>query len=292
MATVSPEVIESLKQHVRQHKPSNFLENRRVSVIGNFRNFQTGVYGKLVTLVGLEAVPAAETTERPLFALTWKNGILSDRWGWSFESVAQETADLRSRFPGLRILNEGDFRDDKSILQEQFKKHFGYALDVDPREYHGLAVCKSRGQATHDGRVVQCPIDEVDEKAVYQIVVDNQVGDMIEDLRVSIIGNQIPVVYAKYRPLADRFANQNSYCKLLAPTDALSLGEIANIKSFCASIHLEFGEVDVLRARASGKIFIVDANNTPHGPPNLEPGEAEIALRLMANALLPQALGS
>ncbi|MDQ6770676.1 MAG: hypothetical protein M3Z54_11900, partial [Gemmatimonadota bacterium] len=34
-------------------------------------------------------------------------------------------------------------------------------------------------------------------------------------------------------------------------------------------IGMDFGELDVLRDRNSGKIYVVDANNTPAGPPTV-----------------------
>ena len=45
--------------------------------------------------------------------------------------------------------------------------------------------------------------------------------------------------------------------------------EAANIIAFTRGLGLEFGEMDVLSDRTDGRIDIVDANNTPWGPPRI-----------------------
>jgi len=58
------------------------------------------------------------------------------------------------------------------------------------------------------------------------------------------------------------------------PRNCYTDDEIAVIERFAASIGLDWGGVDVLRDRQSGRIFIVDANKTDMGPP--------VALKLAA----------
>ena len=58
------------------------------------------------------------------------------------------------------------------------------------------------------------------------------------------------------------------------PRNCYTDDEIAVMERFAASIGLDWGGVDVLRDRQSGRIFIVDANKTDMGPP--------VALKLAA----------
>jgi hypothetical protein len=41
-----------------------------------------------------------------------------------------------------------------------------------------------------------------------------------------------------------------------------------NLLRFCGRLGVEYGEVDALRDRDTGRLFVVDCNNTPDGPPN------------------------
>jgi hypothetical protein len=104
--------------------------------------------------------------------------------------------------------------------------------------------------------------------AVYQRVINNAVqGDLVEDIRVPVINGIVPFAYMKYRPTAIRFdSGRNSIVRLCPAEEALSAEEIRNIGKFARSIGLDYGELDVLRDRDDGRIYIVDANNTPTGP--------------------------
>ena len=75
----------------------------------------------------------------------------------------------------------------------------------------------------------------------------------------------------KYRTVEDRFVDRKHTAKkaiISNPLDVLSETELSLIKEFCEKLGLEYGELDVLRNREDGKIYIVDANNTPSGPPS------------------------
>jgi len=50
---------------------------------------------------------------------------------------------------------------------------------------------------------------------------------------------------------------------------------------------LDYGELDVLRNKNDGKIYIVDVNNTPQGPPaNTEKEQGIEAIRKIGEAVL------
>ena len=47
----------------------------------------------------------------------------------------------------------------------------------------------------------------------------------------------------------------------------LSIDEAEKIRLFCERMKLDYCELDVLRDKNNGRIYIVDANSTPAGPP-------------------------
>ena len=46
-------------------------------------------------------------------------------------------------------------------------------------------------------------------------------------------------------------------------------------------MNLEYGDLDILRDNDDGRIYIVDANNTPHGPSQLTKEEKKSALDIL-----------
>jgi glutathione synthase/RimK-type ligase-like ATP-grasp enzyme len=115
--------------------------------------------------------------------------------------------------------------------------------------------------------VITCPAPRRD-GYVYQRVIDNRVGDRVLDIRVPIIGDSIPFVYFKYRPVATRFSNTNERAELRATADALSAEEREQLLALSRSMGVDYGELDVLRDADDGLLYVVDVNTTPSGPPN------------------------
>lgn len=174
----------------------------------------------------------------------------------------------------------------KSVVARIFKETFGYDLSVDPTTWHGPAVEKSEGNGRHDGRIVQCPVETPKRDFVYQRLVDNTFdGRDHVDIRTPIVGGQIPFVYLKRRMPDVRFSNDN-YRVDLVDTDAmLSQDEQEKIIAFAKAMRLDFGGIDVLRDRADGRIYIVDANKTDMGPPSaLKNNDKLKAMRGLADA--------
>jgi hypothetical protein len=167
------------------------------------------------------------------------------------------------------IVNNSCLDISKKRVEKIFGGVFGYNLSVNPLTHKGLCVVKSDANFTHDGVVVKCPISRIDRKMVYEKLVDNRIDDgHILDYRVPIIGNKIPLIYLRYRPLKERFAdgNHNTRVEVAKAEDYFSPKEIAEILQFASKFKLDYGELDILRDGASGKIYIVDANSTPSGP--------------------------
>jgi len=162
----------------------------------------------------------------------------------------------------------------------------GYGLAVNPREFAGRCVKKSNDNATHDGRIIQCPVEQVDEQAVYQRVVNNsRDGQFVEDIRVPVFGDTVPFCYRKVRPVGLRFGNENSSAQVCEVSEVLSANELNQLGRFCCEMGLDYGEVDVLRDLDDGRIYIIDVNNTPFGPPNhLDRRGTALALKKLADA--------
>lgn len=159
----------------------------------------------------------------------------------------------------------------KQAVNAAFEDVFGYALGVDPSTYEGAMVVKSNLNAAHDGHIIQGPLSpsEVEPGNAYQKVIDNTVDgeDAVVDYRLPIHGEQIPLVYLKYRPTSTRFKSNSTYTTLHSPTDVFSGEELDQILQMADRMGIDFGEFDVLRDNEEGRIYVVDVNPTPWGPP-------------------------
>lgn len=175
----------------------------------------------------------------------------------------------------------------KHAVARAFADVFGYGLEVDPTEYRGRIVEKSNRNAAHDGRLLAGPVapETVRPDCVYQKAIDNTSEDgLVLDYRLPVHGGRIPLVYLKYRPVETRFSNTNALVRLGSPSEAFSEAELERILSLAAAMGVDYGEFDVLRDK-DGRIYVVDINNTPNGPPNgLPVREAKRAMTLLAKS--------
>lgn len=155
----------------------------------------------------------------------------------------------------------------KSRIADIFAEVAGYELRVDPLRHEGEMVCKSEANSTHDGAVVVGPLTATEPDRAYQRLIDNRHdGKTAVDLRPCVVGDEIPFTYVKYRPLADRFSDRFSHVVAQRTETIFSAGEITLILRFCRRIGLDLGELDVLRDRTDGRIYIVDVATTPNSP--------------------------
>ncbi len=167
---------------------------------------------------------------------------------------------------GLRLLNGSCVDIRKSTVEAASVATFGYGLALDPRTHSGPFVRKSEENAVHDGAVLEGPRDPVP-GYIDQRLLDNVVpGVAAEDLRISIVGRQIPVVIRRRFRLSGRFDSVISE-EQVARDDVLDQGEVDQLLAFSARIGLDYGDLDVIRDRGDGRIYVVDANKTPGGPP-------------------------
>ncbi|XBQ14996.1 MAG: hypothetical protein ABL308_08475 [Oceanicaulis sp.] len=172
---------------------------------------------------------------------------------------------------GARMINAGCTDVSKSRVAAVFEAVTGRTLAVDPASFDGPMAVKSETNGVHDGRVVAGPA-AAEPGLVYQRLIDNLAGDgLVEDLRCPTVAGDVPVVFLKRRPLAERFANHNSQVRMLDPGAVFSAEERGLIADFCAAMGLEWGGLDVLRDRSDGALWIVDVNKTDMGPPTALP---------------------
>lgn len=155
----------------------------------------------------------------------------------------------------------------KTAVHRYFDQSFGYPLAVDPRSPNGPFVEKSNINARHDGQIHHGAI-EPSEGRVYCRLINNVIGDAVEDLRATIIRGEIACVYRKLRPIAIRFSNQNSSVTIVDVDTAFREQEQVSILRLANLIGLDFGEMDILRDRDEDRVYVVDVNKTPNGPPN------------------------
>jgi hypothetical protein len=185
-----------------------------------------------------------------------------------------------------RAFNFGCGDVSKSKVAAVMEQAFGYALALDPTEHHGEAVEKGEGNGVHDGRLVQCPTARQTSKT-YQRVIKTEAEDgWAYDLRTATVGRTPVLVYVKKKPAAARFSIQNTSVEVKLPHEVFSAEEIAQLERFCETMQLDWGGLDVLRERESGRLFVVDVNKTDTGPAVvLNWHDRAKATRLLAAAL-------
>jgi hypothetical protein len=168
----------------------------------------------------------------------------------------------------LRAINARCIDVSKRHVDQVFADVFGYDIRIDPLIHAGPCVRKSNDNGRHDGVILSCPIPHVDDGYVYQRVINNHLNDeLVEDLRVPIFPRRIPFVYRAHREASARFAVPNWIVKCHPTAHVFTEDEVRRIRLFCQALGLDFGELDVLRDRDEGRMYIVDANPTPWGPP-------------------------
>lgn len=219
---------------------------------------------------------------------TYSNALKEDYllgFKWKDETYYALNAQVLQVISHLKIFNLNCTDISKNYVYKAYSLVFGNPLAVDPLSFSGLIVCKSNRNAAHDGVILQGPISDMDSRKSYCILIDNSEGDNVIDFRVPIFLNSIPIVYLKYRRKQARFSNKN-ICVELAPSQKVfSTEEIRSLITFAHTIGMEYGELDVLRDKHSQNIYVVDANNTPFGPPNgLSENDSYYLLKLLCGS--------
>lgn len=183
----------------------------------------------------------------------------------------------------------------KTTVDALWAKAAGYSISIDPLVAEGPFVVKPDLNGKHAGRIVEGPLARREPGMVYQRLVDGRPPDgrasggrasdsRILQMRVVIVGSRIILTYGKWRPYPKWFSGTE--ITLPRPSDEfLSAAEQELLLRFAASIGLEYGELDTLRDRESGLIYVVDANRTPVRPRGLAENLYDDAFGPQADAL-------
>ena len=204
---------------------------------------------KIVTLLGYRIV--RDNKMNYDLVIKWQDATFT-------ESLPQS---LRSK----PTINADCVNISKAFIARVFYEIFGYSLSVDPLRYDGLMVVKSNKNFAHDGQIIKGPLARVEKGKVYQMLIDNVDLDtgMAVDLRVPIFGNNIPIIWKKYKKVEERFGRNVIFREIASPHEVFTEDEIQKIVKTAQKMHLEYGEMDILRDGQTGKIYIVDVNSTP-----------------------------
>lgn len=204
---------------------------------------------------------------------------------WEDATYRKESSVLQKFHPD-KIMNLNCTDISKEKISRVFNEVFGYDVNINPITFTGKCVKKSNLNAKHDGVIADCPVEGVEEGFVYQKILNNQIGDeLVVDIRTPVFKGNIPFVYLKYKKIKDRFTNDLYKSEIASVNEFLTLDETKNISEFCREIGLDYGELDVLRNNDDRKIYIVDVNYTPWGPPvKLSEEESRMAVIRMSEA--------
>lgn len=188
------------------------------------------------------------------------------------------------RSPNTTFINAQCTDISKKYVNLIHKDIFKYSLEVDPTVYSGMIVEKSNTNGIHDGRIIEGPIEQLADGVVYQKVVRNyspESPDTVCDIRLAVFNGNPSFGYLKYRPTVGRFSNKNTVVHVIDIISYLTCEEINSICEFCQRIGLDYGEIDVVRDLDDRKIYVLDINKTPLGPPNgLSEKDRRYALQL------------
>lgn len=207
---------------------------------------------------------------------------------WEDQTHKTQFLSLEPFLKSHNVINYNSRDISKVFVDNQFKSVFFYSVIINPKTFSGKIVAKSDINAAHDGQIIKGPLSDLKDNMVYQRLINNQFdANSIVDFRVPIVNKTLDFVYLKYRDINERFKNTTIKTELKPIIDVLSSDEIILINKFVKKIELDYGELDILRDKDDGKIYIVDVNNTPHGPPaNTNKNDAATAIEKISHALL------
>ena len=153
----------------------------------------------------------------------------------------------------------------KRRVEREFARVFGRTTFVDPFTWSGACVEKrDRNEPLDRGRMVTCPVDATRDGFVYRRFIDTLADGRSLDIRLPVVRGRIRHALLFERVFdPEAVKSPVSRASVEDPAAVLSPEEIAGILDICRSMHLDYGEVDALRDRADGQIYVLDVNKTP-----------------------------
>ncbi len=183
---------------------------------------------------------------------------------WEYATFRKEYYELEKIAEQKKVINLYNRDISKKKVDEVFSYVFGYSSLINPLKFEGKCVMKSYINGKHDGKIINCPVNKIEEGFIYQKLIDtiNDEG-LTEEIRVGMINFKIVFALLKLKKPDNRFGFGYYKSEIIKPKDFFSEQELDLIINFCKEFKFEFGELDILRDKNNGKIYIVDANNTP-----------------------------
>lgn len=205
------------------------------------------------------------------------------------------SADLLDILADIRdvVVNAHSLDISKQTMGEIFAEVFGYAIAINPTQATGLGVSKSNINRLRDGQCLTLPIAPAEVKSylVYQKFIDAEQDGQWLEYGVPIYDAFIPTVLLQSRPSSHataNFSDQFTNIQLVNVNNIFSEQEQQQLVTFAKKLGLDYGELDVLRDRHDGKIYVVDINNTPcEFPQNLTAATKKLLIKKLSDAFVP-----
>lgn len=173
---------------------------------------------------------------------------------------------LRSPRPavvGPGAINAGVNDISKRRVHELHRQIFGYGLEPEPGAE--LVLEKSDLNSQHDGQVVARPSGAHDR--VVERLIDTRFSEtVVEEQRAVIMGRRVVLVTAHFE-MRHRFKEPALLSIVTSVDETFSPAEQERLVAFCRAGGADYADLDVLRDRHSGRLYVVDFNPTPAGPP-------------------------
>jgi hypothetical protein len=252
------------------------------------------LYSTLSQLCHLEGVRiSTNPTRRYDASIFWKDSTFCEL-DHTARNIAGRTSMINSKCLDIS----------KQRVDVSHQRALGYGMKLDPTVQDGAYLRKSNKNYAHDGLIMERQLTPEEyaaaskEDFLFVKLINNAVSiptdalpgpdsDYVQEFRVPYFDGTIPVCYIKYRPIAKRFTSYNTVVTLAQPNEVFSREECAQIVEFCRDLGFDCGELDVLRDTDDGKIYIVDANTTPWGPPrNTNAADALMSFKQCGAALV------
>lgn len=167
--------------------------------------------------------------------------------------------------PRMQV-NAGCAQVTKSRLHALWAEVSGHDLRVNPELYEGQLVESSDANGAEDARIVHGPTAARPGKVYTRLLANTDNGAFMQDWHVPVVGGEMPLVMIATRPENRRFSHHHSNVRLADPKRLFSPQERAQLQKFCDQLGLDVGSLDVLRDRATGMLYVVDADPGKLGP--------------------------
>jgi hypothetical protein len=205
-------------------------------------------------------------------------------WFSAFHEPPEDLVDLARTTP---VINLGCTDISKTTVSLCFEEIFGYPILMDPRRHQGQAVRKTEKNGLREASVVDCPVEPAPGHC-YQRLIDNRLDESwTEDIRPVVIGGSIACLIRKVRPIEDRFGRVPggpAKPEVCEAHEYLSADESEKVLRLAAELGADYCEIDCLRDRGDGRLYVVDVNTTPAFFDGWPPEAREQLIEIQAEA--------